>query len=136
MLKIYIKKLKIKTTPSCTEKRDKASIVMNKDPYDVIQNRKITKKSLVQLFRYFFPYLKHKQINLKYFFGYFFPFQNDVISNLIHDNIGFTPKKLGRYEEDNDGIRIRDKKYALRIVTYWHFKQQNIFATKKIPLTC
>ncbi len=66
---------------------DKAYIVTKKVHYDVIQKQK------KQLFGYFFPFLKHKQINFKCskilynLFGYFFPFLNDVIRNLLHDNI-------------------------------------------------
>ncbi len=49
------------------------------------KNLKSSQKSEVKLFRYIFPLLKHKQIILKCsktscnFFGYSFPFLNDVI---------------------------------------------------------
>ena len=49
----------------------------------------------VKLFRHFYLILKHKQIILNVrklyvtFLGYFFPFLNNVIINLHHENIGF-----------------------------------------------
>ncbi len=53
------------------------------------KNRKSSQQNLVKFFRYFFPFLKHKQINLKCSktLCNFFPFLNDFIKNL--DNIGF-----------------------------------------------
>ncbi len=58
-----------------------------------LKKRKNSKKSFIKLFGYFFSLFKHKKNNLRVSktlcntVGYFFPFSNDVIRNLLHDNI-------------------------------------------------
>ncbi len=57
------------------------------------KNRKSSQKGLVKLFRYFFPFLKYKQINLEssktlcLFFCFFFPLYD--VKELLQDNKGF-----------------------------------------------
>ena len=69
---------------------------------------KVAKISLIKLFRYFLPCLKQKQTNSKCSktLCNFFPFLNDVISNLLHDNIGFVFYSCSYSETNVFGLSV------------------------------
>ena len=66
---------------------DKAYIVMKKNPYDVIQKGKKITKKVILLYR-------TKKLNIQHYFGYFFPFLNDVIWYLLRSTLGFVVNNL------------------------------------------
>ncbi len=69
------------------------------------KNRKSSQKRFIKFIWILFSFLKHKKLimnvpNLSVTFLVTFPFFNDVIRNLVHDNIGFVNKVECRQRSD------------------------------------